>query len=97
MVEKVNRLYQQVVEVTYDYLGPAADRFIDRQIRNHLEKRPEQLLEQDLNELIDWIRLAMGLLTNDNKMINKYIRSLKLLTIAARKTGTNDKTRLRFS
>lgn len=71
--------YDQVVRVTYVYLGPAADRFVARQIFNHLNKKPEQLTKRDLPELIDWIRLAMGFLTQDKHMIDDYIERLQSL------------------
>jgi hypothetical protein len=45
-------LYQEVVMVTENYFGPAADRFVIRQIRNHLNIDPEQFREQDLAKLI---------------------------------------------
>jgi hypothetical protein len=71
--------YEQVVRITYVYLGPAADRFVTRQIFNHLNKKPEQLTKRDLPELIDWIRLAMGFLTQDKHMIDDYIERLQSL------------------
>ena len=71
--------HQQVVHVTHAYLGPAADRFVARQISNHLGKKPEQLARRDLPELIDWIRLAMGFLTQDRAMIDDYIQQLESL------------------
>lgn len=73
-------LYAAVVDITYDYLGPAADRFVTRQIRNHLGKNPEELKKQDLKDLISWIKLAMSLLTDDDKLVHKYISDLKRLT-----------------
>lgn len=76
---KQGTLYRSVVDVTNDYLGPAADRFIDRQIRNHLRKNPEQLAKQDLLDLIDWIKISMAMLTNDKKLVNEYIRNLRIL------------------
>ena len=45
-------LYSDVVDITYDYLGPAADRFVTRQIRSHLGKAPEELKKRDLRDLI---------------------------------------------
>jgi hypothetical protein len=73
-------LYDRVVRVTHVYLGPAADRFIDRQIQNHLSKRPEELSEEDLNMLIDWIRVAVSFLTDDSEIVEEYIEQLiKLL------------------
>ena len=74
-----SNFYEQVVHITYIYLGPAADRFVARQIVNHLDKKPEQLAKRDLPALIDWIRLAMGFLTQDTEMIDKYIARLQTL------------------
>ena len=73
-------LYQRVVDVTQDYFGPTADRFITRQIRNHLNKEPEQLEKKDLKGLINWISLAMSLLVDDEKLIKQFVGELKSLT-----------------
>jgi hypothetical protein len=78
--EYTKTLYKEVVDITYDYLGPAADRFVTRQIRNHLEKDPENLNKSDLNDLIAWIRLAMNILSDDQMIIDQYIDKLKSLT-----------------
>lgn len=75
-------LFDQVVRVTYIYLGPAADRFVARQISNHLHKNPHQLKRKDMADLIDWIQLAMGFLTEDQAMIDEYISRLKELKTA---------------
>jgi hypothetical protein len=72
-------LYRKVVNISHEYVGPAADRFVSRQIKNHLNKSPEQLRKQDLAKLIDWISLAMALLIEDEKMIKEYVESLKQL------------------
>lgn len=71
--------YKRVVRITHEYLGPAADRFIDRQVRNHLHKDPEKITEKDLSRLTDWIRLAVSLLTDDRKLIEEYIGQLEIL------------------
>jgi hypothetical protein len=71
------RIYEQVVEVTRDYLGPAADRFIARQVTNHLHKRPEELIGDDLIELIDWLKLSMAFLTDDESLIMRYVDELQ--------------------
>ncbi len=75
-----NGLYNQVVNITADYLGPAAKRFIDRQIENHLKKSTSELKPKDLVTLAEWSRLALALLTEDKKIINEYNR--RLLTLA---------------
>lgn len=73
-------LYDRVVRVTHVYLGPAADRFIERQVQNHLHKQPEALSEKDLAKLVDWIRVTVSLLTEDNEVIEEYIQQLVNLT-----------------
>ena len=73
-------LYEQVVRITHVYLGPAADRFIARQVLNHLHKEPEALSRDDLDKLIDWIRVAVSLLTEDSQLIEEYTAQLEALT-----------------
>lgn len=86
MAAKSNKsTYRRVVFITHAYLGPAADRFIDRQVRNHLHKEPEEITEKDLLRLTDWIRLAVSLLTDDSQVIDEYIGKLEQL---ARKSRT---------
>jgi hypothetical protein len=73
-------LYDRVVRITHIYLGPAANRFIDRQAQNHLKKSPKELTANDLVILIDWIRVAVSLLTDDKEIIEEYVAQLRLLT-----------------
>lgn len=75
-----NTLYDQVVDATHTYLGPAADRFIARQVQNHLHKQPEQLSSADLVRLIDWIQIAVSLLTEDSDIIEEYVAELHQLS-----------------
>jgi hypothetical protein len=82
-------LYEQVVQTTHVYLGPAADRFIARQVQNHLHKRPEQLSQSDLERLIDWIQIAVSLLTEDSDIIEDYITALRELIDNPRSKGTD--------
>ncbi|HWB38953.1 MAG TPA: hypothetical protein VG604_01810 [Candidatus Saccharimonadales bacterium] len=72
-------LYDNVVQVTHVYLGPAADRFIARQVESHLHKAPQKLSKNDLLSLIDWIRVAVSLLTDDGEIIEEYIAQLQSL------------------
>lgn len=80
MVNPSASIYEQVVQVTHVYLGPAADRFIDRQVENHLHKAPSELSRSDLLKLIDWIKVVVTLLTDDDEIIEEYINALKKLT-----------------
>lgn len=82
----VNRdasIYEQVVKVTHVYLGPAADRFIARQVENHLHKAPEDLSPADLESLIDWIRVVVSLLTEDEEIVEEYTAELRKLAHSA--------------
>ncbi len=74
-----NKLYEKVVRITHVYLGPAAERFIARQIQNHLHIEPEKLTEKDLLKLMDWIRAAVSLLTEDSEIVEEYIVQLHRL------------------
>lgn len=72
-------LYDKVVRITNVYLGPTADRFIARQVQHHLHKSPEELSEADLLKLIDWIRVAVSLLTEDSEVVEEYAEQLRKL------------------
>lgn len=73
-------LYASIIDVTEDYLGPAAKRFIDRQIQNHLEKQPDDLVRGDMPMLVDWVRVSFAFLTDDRKMIDELTTRLRGLT-----------------
>ena len=72
-------LYQKIVRITHVYLGPAADRFIDRQIQNHIHKEPKDVSAADLDKLIDWIRAAVSFLTEDSDIVEEYTGELEKL------------------
>ena len=71
--------YDQVVRVTNVYLGPAAERFISRQIESHLQKPPSKLTKTDLLGLIDWIKVVVSLLSDDADIVEEYIGQLRKL------------------
>jgi hypothetical protein len=75
----------RVIEISQDYLGPAAERFIDRQIATHLKKSPESITPKDLGDLLDWLRLSFTVLTDDSRLVNEYIKRLQ--KVAAAKSG----------
>lgn len=74
-----NPLMDQILEISQDYLGPAAERFIDRQVAAHLHKKPDRVTKEDLVKLIDWLKLSFSLLTDDSRMVNEYISRLRRL------------------
>lgn len=70
----------RVIDITTEYLGPAADRFVKRQITFHLEKKPEEVTANDLPKLTEWIKVSLGLLTEDKSMVDACEQ--KLLSLA---------------
>jgi hypothetical protein len=69
-------LFDRVVRVTYEYFGPAAERYVTRQIDCHLHKSPDQLRKKDLKELINWISVATSHLINDEAIVEEYTKKL---------------------
>jgi hypothetical protein len=82
MASTEGNLYSRVVYITTLYLGPAAERFIARQIQTHLDKEPEDLTRKDLEQLVEWIRIAIALLTEDAKVVEEFYAKLMALTRA---------------
>ena len=74
-----SNLYHSVIHITEDYLGPAAQRFVDRQLQNHIGKQNEQLNKHDLAEFIEWSRVAFGVLTDNTHLVDEYVGRLESL------------------
>jgi hypothetical protein len=72
-------LYRSVIDITESYLGPAAQRFISRQVNFHLGKKPEELNPSDLPQLIEWLKTALALLTEDKQMIDEFEQRMNRL------------------
>lgn len=81
----------QLLEISQDYLGPAAERFIDRQITTHLNKSSDLLTKKDLIKLIDWLKLSFTVLTDDADIINEYVKRLRLLATGRGQEALGDK------
>ncbi len=88
MAEKTpSQTYVEVVAISREYLGPATERFLERQIRSHLDKSPEQLKPHDIYTLLEWIRISVSFLTEDSSVVEEYIHRLRQV---AGKGTTND-------
>ena len=70
-------VYQKVVSTSAEYLGPAAERFIRRQITTHLDKKPEELTTKDIKELTDWVKQTFALLTENHELVEAFASDLK--------------------
>lgn len=69
-------LTSQVIAITQEYLGPASERFVHRLISFHLKKPPDQLAPADLPKLVSWIKVSLGLLTDDRTMVDECEQNL---------------------
>ena len=86
MVDKAKpSVYEEAIRITSVYLGPAANRFLNRQIESHLRKAPQKLTRADLANLIDWIRVTVALLTDKGEIVEEYVAELQKLARSAPK------------
>ena len=81
MVNTSKTLYQKAVEISAEYLGPAGERFMNRQISTHLNIDPSEMKARELASLINWIKLTFSLLTDDQKIVDAFVTDLSTLTI----------------
>jgi hypothetical protein len=65
-------IHNQAVEITQDYLGPAAERFIDRQIVFHLSKDPKTLDREDIPRLAEWVKVSIAVLTANKRLVDEF-------------------------
>jgi hypothetical protein len=72
----LNLLYQRAIEVASTYLGPASERFLKRQITQHLEKDPEALSSNDIPELAKWVHVSVGPSVADPKVADSFRQEL---------------------
>jgi hypothetical protein len=86
---ETNPVQLQVIAISRDYLGPASERFIDRQAQTHLNKSSDKITRTDLVKLVDWIRLAFALLTNDSRLVDEYAE--RLMQVAQSKVAKTSK------
>ncbi len=72
-------LYDEVVEVTKQYMGPAAKKFVDRQLTKHLNVEISALDASFLDELAKHCYSSGKLLMDETKAqeLSEKVKSLK--------------------
>jgi hypothetical protein len=75
-------LFDEVVALTEPYLGPASRRLEARQIALHLSKPPDELAEDDLPQLADWVSATLSLLTENQEGVEEYAE--RILTLGGK-------------
>jgi len=71
--------YQQVVSATEEFLGPAAERFVNRQIEFHLGKTPQTISREDIPRLKETLGAALGLLVKDKAIVTQAMHKFDLI------------------
>ncbi len=74
--EMTPEFYNKIVDITQDYLGPAASRFVNRQIALHLRKSPENLERSDIPMLAVRIRSGLVVLTVDQHTVEEAFKRI---------------------
>jgi hypothetical protein len=82
--EQTGQLYRDVVKITEEYLGPAAERFIGRQVIAHLNKPPDKLINADLPKLTEWVKVTVSILTENHQLVDEYAAKLEQLYLAGK-------------
>ena len=72
-------LYNDVITLARPYLGPAAEKFLSRQISQHLDVTTDQLAGQHLEELSKWCFISGKLVMAEAKAqeFSQKVKSLK--------------------
>ena len=81
MAPQKKTLYDRVVQVCEEYLGPAGERFVRRQIDTHLDIEPEELQPKHLSKLAKWIALAFALLSDDKDDLDNLTADILTLKV----------------
>lgn len=71
--------YRQVVRATEEFLGPAAERFVNRQIEFRLGKTPETLARSDIPRLKQALVVALGVLVKDKDVVDQATHKFDLI------------------
>ncbi len=88
-----SKLYTDIIKISEEFLGPAGERFIRRQVETHFAIRPEQVQLKHLPELANWSRLMLAVITNDTKVIESFTN--RLLQLADKQSPKTKATNIR--
>ncbi len=79
-------LYQKLVKISVDCLGPATERWFPYLITAHLNKPAHDIMPSDLPKLCLWAKLTAALYTEDGQKVEKFAKQIEAL--ARIKEGT---------
>ena len=64
-------LYDNAVTIAKEYIGPAGQQFLDRQLTTHLDLNPAELTDTNLAELSKWC-FTSGRLIIDSELAKEF-------------------------
>jgi hypothetical protein len=71
--------FSQLVDITEQYLGPAAERFLIRHVDFHCKKNVKDINIQDIAKLKSSLVISFGLLIKDKKTVEEFGEKLNNL------------------
>jgi hypothetical protein len=80
--QKPSVVFEEIVDMTSDYIGPAARRFVTKIIRNHLSKSPSELKRSDVTDYHKVAVVAFAHVTKNSRL--RYEFSTRLLALKTR-------------
>jgi hypothetical protein len=88
-----SKLYTDIVKISEEFLGPAGERFIRRQVETHFAIQPEEIQPKHLPELVEWSRLMLAVITSDTNIVDSF--TSRLLKLAGSKPTKSSVSNLR--
>lgn len=72
-------LYQKLVKIGVDCLGPATERWFPYLITAHLNKQPHDIVPSDLPKLCLWAKITAALYTENEQQVEKFAKQIEAL------------------
>lgn len=82
VAQKPSVVFEEIVDMTSDYIGPAARRFVTKIVHNHLDKSPSELKRSDVTEYHEAAVIAFARITKNSRL--RYEFSTRLLALKTR-------------
>lgn len=71
--------FYKVVSVAEEFLGPAAERFVRRQVEFHLSKNPKDLTSKDVLKLSRTFGTSLGQIVKSDEMIKRAVKKIEMI------------------
>lgn len=75
-IAEIVTLYDRAITILMPYFGESTMKFLNRQIRYHLSKAPEDIDLSDKEELAKWCRISSALLLDEQESSEEIYQKL---------------------